>query len=95
MTSSLPEAVVIMGSLGAQVLTVVSLLFPIAYFEPQLLTFIISIKGNPFSSEIVSIWLIVLTMWGMIETTRIVGKKSTLYLAQIVGRWTKSSPENS
>jgi hypothetical protein len=83
------------GTLGAQILTIVSLLFIIAYYEPPFLTFMAILKVNPGMGEIVSIWFVVLSLWAMVKITMMIGQSANRFLSQVLAYWTRKSPESS
>ena len=81
------------GTLGAQILTITTLLFAVAYFEPPFLTTLAVLKENPTILTIVSIWFVVLSLWGIVKVTMMVGKSANGFMTQLVRPRTKDSPE--
>ena len=82
-TVSVSGVLIMGGTVGAQVLTVVSLLFPVAYYEPGLLTWLAVMKANPTMITIISIWIVVLSLWALMKITFAVGESANRFLTQV------------
>lgn len=91
---SIPGILIMGGTVGAQVLTLVSFTYAVAYFEPPLLTFLATIN-NPYLGTILGLWVVVMTILVMVKATFGVGAEANKFLNLVLSCWTRKSPESS